>query len=185
MTFKSLPFTIYPNKTKMALMLIGCLILMAGGILMIQDEKVMGWIGTIFFGLCAAVFLFQICYPKSSFLTISEDGLEIGSLFRSQKLSWVDISEFGTYSILQNGLPVRKMVGYNFSEHYQGASKARAFAKSLAGFEGALPDTYGYSAEELAQILSELHAEWIKKKRIDTVAAVELYSIPAIPKNIR
>lgn len=155
MSLRSLPFTVYPKKTKMLLMFLVCAVFVAGGILMIRDGQKMGWLCAGFFGLGIPIFLIQL-YPRSSFLTVSEEGIEFCSLFRRHKLRWSDISEFGTYTIRHHGLPVSKMVGFNYSA---GSSKARLVSKALAGFEGALPDTYGFRAEELAQILSDYHQE--------------------------
>jgi hypothetical protein len=145
----------------MLLLFLVCLAFVAGGVLMIRDGLCAG-----FFGLCLPVFLIQL-YPKSSFLTVSEEGIEFCSLFRSHRLRWSDISEFGTYTIRQHGLPVSRMVGFNYSAQYQRASKARAFSKALAGFEGGLPDTYGFRAEELVQILSDFHRERLLKRNVE------------------
>ncbi len=155
---RSLPFTVYPKKTKILLLFVVCLAFVAGGILMIRTGQKMGWLCAGFFGLGIPVFLIQL-YPRSSFLTVHEEGIEVCSRFRSHKLRWTDISEFGTYTIRQHGLPVSKMVGFNYSAEYQRASRARAFSKALSGFEGGLPDTYGFRAEELAQVLSEFHRD--------------------------
>ena len=159
---RSLPFTVYPKKTTMLLMFLVSVVFVAGGILMIRDGEKMGWLCAGFFGLGIPVFLIQL-YPKSSFLTVSEEGIEFCALFRRHRLRWSDISEFGTYTLRHRGLPVSKMVGFNYAAGYQRASKARRVAQALAGFEGALPDTYGFRAEELAQMLSDYHQAWIRK----------------------
>lgn len=159
-----LPFTVYPKKTTMLLLFVVCLAFVAIGILMIRDGEMMGWLCAGFFGLGIPVFLIQL-YPKSSFLTVSAEGIEVCSLFRRHRLRWSDISQFGTYTIRQHGMSVTEMVGFNYSAEYQRASRTRAFSKALVGFEGGLPDTYGFRAEELAQILSDVHSEWILRSR--------------------
>jgi hypothetical protein len=156
MSFRPLPFTVYPSKAKTLLMLLICLAFVAGSVLMICDGETVGWLGAIFFGLGVAVFLMQL-YPGSSFLTVSEEGIEFCSLFRRHRFRWEDISEFGTYSVRSRGMAVGKMVGFNYSTGYQQGAKTRAFSRLLAGFEGGLPDTYGFSAEELAQMLADYH----------------------------
>ena len=139
-----------------------CLAFVAGSILMIRKGERMGWLCAAFFGLGIPVFLLQL-WPKSSFLTVTEEGMEFCSLFRRSKVRWGDISEFGVTTIRQHGLPVNRMVAFNYSAEYNRAAKARSVAKVLSGFEGALPDTYGMDAEELAQVLTDFHREWSLK----------------------
>jgi len=168
MSPRSLPFTVYPKKTKMLLLFLVSIAFVAGGILMICDGQKMGWLCVGFFGLGIPVFLLQL-YPKSSYLTVSEEGIEYCSLFRSHRLRWSDISEFGTYTIRKHGLPGSRMVGFNYSAEYQRASQAREVSKDLVGFEGGLPDTYGFRADELARMLSDYHREWILNKNAEPV----------------
>lgn len=59
------------------------------------------------------------------------------------------------------------MVGFNYSAEYRRAPKARAVSKALAGFEGGLPDTYGFRAKELAQILSDIHRLRILNRHVE------------------
>jgi hypothetical protein len=98
-------------------------------------------------------------YSKKIFLRVTEDGIVIGSLFRAYQAQWTDISEFGVIKMRRHVLAVNKMVGFNYSREYRQSLKARAFAKALSGYEGALPDTYGFTAEELAQLLSNYLSE--------------------------
>ena len=163
MNLRPLPFTVYPKKSRMVMLFLVCVAFVGGGILMIRDGQRMGWLCAGFFGLGIPVFLIQL-YPKSSFLTVSEGGIEFCSLFRRSKLQWSDISEFGVYTIRQHGLPVSTMVGMNYSREYQRSPKARAVSKALACFEGGLPDTYGFRAEELAQLLSAYRYERTQKR---------------------
>jgi hypothetical protein len=169
MSTRPLPFTVYTRKTKMLLLLLLCAGFVAGGILMIRDGHQTGWLPAVFFALGIPVSLIQLL-PKSSFLTVSEEGIEFCSLFRTCKFRWSEISEFGVYTIRHHGLSAHRMVGFNYSAEYQRASKGRALSKALTGLEGALPDTYGFSANELAQLLSTYHAE---KTKINVLGQAE------------
>jgi hypothetical protein len=44
---------------------------------------------------------------------------------------------------------IRELVVFNFSNLYRQHEFARKLCSSIGGFEGALPDTYGMSAEKL------------------------------------
>ena len=166
---RSLPFTLYTKKSKMIWLLLACSAFTAAGVWMLIEGE---WIGGLcggFFALGIPIFLLQL-HPKATFLTVSEDGLEFSALFRKSRISWTDISEFGTYTLRHNGLPAGTFVGINFSAEYRPAAKARAIAKALTGFEGGLPDTYGLSAQDLAQLLTSFHADRGRRKVLTLLA---------------
>lgn len=48
-----------------------------------------------------------------------------------------------------------KMVVFDFNAKATDGTLAREMAKNMSGYEGALPDTYKKSAEELASLLNE------------------------------
>ena len=110
---ENLPITLYPSKTKTILLLIVSLIFTFGGIFLIQKGDNFGWVVSSFFGLCTLVFIIMLL-PNSTYLKISEEGIEMKSLFRkSQILPWNIIETFGTGYIGLN-----EMVTLNFSENY-------------------------------------------------------------------
>jgi hypothetical protein len=156
--FRPLPFTVYPKKSKILLLLLMSMGFVAGGTWMIHEGDGWGWAPAAIFAVCIFVFVIQLL-PGSAFLTVDDLGIEFCALFRKQRYGWSDISEFGTYTIRNHGMAAGKFVGINFSPTYQGASRGRAMAKAMTGFEGALPDTYGYKAEELAELLAFHHAQ--------------------------
>jgi hypothetical protein len=157
MNARPLPFTVYPKKTRMLLYFLLCVGFVAGGVWMIRDGEKMGWLCAGFFGLGIPVFLIQLL-PKSSFLSVDEEGIEFCALFRTHKLKWSEISEFGICFV-----PGTRMVGFNYSADYPRARKARALSKALTGCEGALPDTYGFGVDELTQLLSAYHEERLER----------------------
>jgi hypothetical protein len=159
MNARPLPFTLYPKKTKLLLLLLISSTFVAGGIWMIQEGEKVGWFCAGFFALGIPAALLQF-HPKCSFLTVSEEGIEFAGMFRTHKLRWSDISEFGAYAIYNHyGFLAARMVGFNYSAGYQQARKGRVLAKALTRWEAALPDTYGFTAEELARFLSTCHRE--------------------------
>ena len=156
MTQRTLPFTLHPKRSKMLLLFLLCSAFTAGGILMIRDGAKAGWFVAGFFSLGILVPLLQL-FPKSSFLTVDEDGIEFAGLFRKCRLKWRDISEFGVYS--RKSIGIGMTVGINYSGSYERYPKLRAANKALVGFEAALPDTYGLPAAELASLLASYHVE--------------------------
>ena len=133
----------------MFLFLLLCLAFVACGVLMIQDGKAFGWITVAFFGMCAAVFAMRLLSNRS-YLRVSSSGIEIRSLWRTWRFRWSDISHFYAGCIGPN-----KMVLFDFSLAYQRAKVSRSVSKAIAGAEGCLPDTYGFTAEALAEHLNQ------------------------------
>ena len=93
--------------------------------------------------------------PSSTSLRINKNGFEVRHLWRGKQILWRDVAFIGADEGL-NGK--NRMVYMNFSPTYQGQEKARAFAKKMTGFEGAIPDSYELGPDELAELLREWQA---------------------------
>ena len=153
MEIRPLPFTAYPTRWKRILLLLVALSFVAVGVFLVQGRSTMFWLSTGFFSLCALVFLVQLA-PGSSYLTVDDEGIEFCALFRKSRIRWSDLSAFGVYQ-----QRFSKFVGFDFAPDYAAGASGRAVAKSLTGFEGALPDTYGFRAEDLAELLAYHRAQ--------------------------
>jgi hypothetical protein len=121
----------------------------AVGIWLISDGEWFGIVPTTFFGLGLVVSVILL-WPGSSFLELDNSGFLFRNLFRESRLSWDDVDGFEARRI-----SIRKFVTVNFSRDYVASPRMRALARSLAGADGALPDTYGMSAEDLAKLMNE------------------------------
>lgn len=114
------------------------------------------WIGYLcagFFGLASVVFVLNVL-PGSCYLELTKDELRFANLFRVTQIAWSVINEFRVVTMRHNGIPVRKMVGFDFVPTYDQSKFMRRALSKIADCEGALPDTYGKSAEELAELLN-------------------------------
>jgi hypothetical protein len=143
------PVVYRPKKGKFFLLLLLCLAFVACGTLMIQQGQWIGWLAVAFFGLGMIVFTVQLLFD-ASYLRVSSSGIEICGILRKHSYKWSDISHFYAGNIGPN-----KMVLFDFSATFKQAQMGRAVAKSLTGAEGALPDTYGFTAEALADHLNQ------------------------------
>ena len=130
-------------------LLVVCFGLGAAGVWMLVQGDWLGWLPAIFFGIGTVVFAAQLL-PNASLLRISPDGILVRSLFRSHVYGWSDVDRFSVSRIGRN-----KMVVLDFSQTFAKSNRARRLSKLLTGWEGALPDTYGMSAEALAELLNE------------------------------
>lgn len=138
-----------PKMIKFIFYQVICLAFLAMGILMIRDGEVMGWFATIFFGLGFLVLLINFI-PGASYLKLNKEGFEVCSMFRKHQYKWSEIQSFGVGVISNN-----KMVMFDFTEEYGKQTNARKVSSFLAGAEGALHDTFGLKAEELAALMNE------------------------------
>lgn len=108
------------------------------------SHPLLAWIGGGFFGLCALVALVALL-PGATYLRLDADGIELRSLFRVTRWRWCDVVRFGPTRV---GL--HTTVGIDFADHVGVAQKLRQLNQGLTGFDGALPDTFGHSAADLA-----------------------------------
>jgi len=136
-----------PSSKKIFLLLLGSLAFVIIGIGAIFDGDKIGWLCVGFFGLCFLVAAMQLL-PGCSYLILSPEGFEYCSLYRKFSYNWHEIRELGVTNISGN-----EMVCINFSDDYDNAKLGRKISTGLTGVEGSLPDTYGFSAFELAEIM--------------------------------
>jgi hypothetical protein len=148
----NLPLRLRTSRTKMALLFGGSLAFSAAGFLVANKDPIIGYACIAFFGLCGIVGAVGLI-PSSSYLELTQDGFTFCSLFRRSTVPWRHVREFLPIKIHHNA-----MVGWNYSTEFQSNATSRRIATALSGAEGALPDTYGMKAAELATLLNNLRA---------------------------
>ncbi len=111
---------------------------------MIAGHEPKGWLVAGFFGVCLCV-LFANALPSASRLRLDTTGFEVRSLFRTKTYLWTDIESFGVARI---GGTVTVVFTRRQTDSSPPATRFR-----LSRADGALPDRYGQSAEELSLLL--------------------------------
>ena len=132
----------------------------ATGVWMIRAHQVSGWLVAGFFGLCSLAGLAGVLLPQIVSLRLTSEGFTIRSLVRSSFIDWADVVEFGVTSVGMN-----RMVGFNFAPGYRRGAAIRGLSRTIAGFEGALPNTYGMKAVRLAALMSAYRAHALSSRR--------------------
>lgn len=151
----------YRSKNPKTLLLgLVSLLFVVGGVFMTEDEPIMGWFVTSFFGICLLVFLIQLI-PGSTELTLTKDGFEMTSLFRKSTTKWTDVDSFKIGYLGQN-----KTVMFDYIDGHNKHETGKLIAKGLSGSHGALPTTYGLKATELLRILNEWKNKYGAQQRI-------------------
>jgi hypothetical protein len=123
-------------------------IFVIGGVWLARNGDFWGWWVAGFFALGVIVAVVN-SLPGSSYLRLDNEGFTTCSLFRSHTFRWSDVERFEVARISTN-----KMVVFNFSDTYLRQEVGRKIATAMAGYEGALPESYGLSPEELAKLLN-------------------------------
>jgi hypothetical protein len=145
-----LPARLQAKRGGKFLLLVGAIAFAAAGVWMLPTSPLRGYPVLAFFGLGAAVLAANLL-PGSSYLLLEQGGFTICNVFRKTFYSWSDVAEF---------LPVevgsQTMVGLRFNERYKAVAIGRKLARHLSGVDGALPDTYGQKAQELASLLNKV-----------------------------
>ena len=139
-----------PNRSKYVILLLasGAFVAM-GAFLVLQGQPLIGWLNIVFFGLGVVVAIVSLL-PGSNQLLLTEEGIEVRSLYRRWSVRWRDVQAFFPAFISR-----REMVCWNYAADYTDQRTGRVIANNLAGVEAALPDTYGLPAAVLADLLNQ------------------------------
>lgn len=150
-----LPLRLHTSRKGMLLLLSGCAAFVVAAFVAVPTRPVVAFSGIVFFGLGVVIALVHLL-PNSSYLELDDKGFTTCTMFRKSFVPWQDIAEFFPMTLQR---PARSMVALRYAPGYTRHATARKLVSALAGAEGALPDTYGRSAEELAQLLNRIRAE--------------------------
>ncbi len=139
-----------PSRGRRVGLAIGSVVFVAEGIFVVgQGHPLVGWAGILFFGMGGVVLGLSLL-PGSAYLKLDPAGFTICTLFGAYSYRWYEIESFEV-----GRLATRKSVFFNYSKLHRGRETLRKINSQIVGFEGALPDTYGMSAEKLAAILND------------------------------
>jgi xanthosine utilization system XapX-like protein len=138
---------------KMVLMALLSGVFVSIGVWLLPRQPIIAVASIVFFGLCGLVVLVQLL-PNSSYLTLTERGFEFASLFRKHFIPWSQVGSFFPIRIQSH-----RMVGWNYLPGVDELQRLRRINTAVAGAEAALPDTYGMSAEQLANLMNQLRAK--------------------------
>ena len=135
-----------PSKLKWIIIATGGLIFVALAVwLAAQTGEFPAYVGMLFFGLVTGIALINI-FTELSSLTLQADGFVTKSLGRSYFTAWKGCTKFKAGRIAS-----RKVVTFELVSEQGGA----VAGQPAAGTPAALPDTYGRTAEGLAELMND------------------------------
>lgn len=156
------PVTLYRSRSKWWLVLLACAAFVAIGYGMISTHASGGWLVLVFFSIGAIVAAISLL-PGMGSLTLDGTGFTIVVLFRRrQQLRWQDAKDFESVVI---PFTTQKTVAFDVR-----SLAGRALAKLsvvISGHDGALPDTYGLSADDLARLMAQWREQAIATHSAD------------------
>lgn len=152
-----MPRVLRSSRLKTAALLAGSIVAVIVGAAMVRSKEPYGWFVLSFSALGVAVFLSIFLKPNR--LEISEDGFTTVTLGRRWSVDWDQCGSFRTSSegpdTFYQG-PGTTRVVFDCDESQR--SRLAGLAELLGGTTAALPDTYGMSPAELAELLNRYRA---------------------------
>ena len=135
-----------PSRKKwFGIFLIGALFTATGIWLIAKEGGAMPWFCTIFFGFVAGVSLVQMF--GSSYLHLHLEGFEQNMMRRKLECRWDEVSDFHVWATGGS-----RFVSFN-RIHDQGKTIAKV-NQMLSGGSASLGDSFGMSAEALADLMN-------------------------------
>ena len=154
------PVTLPVRRLKWLAMLAGGLAFAVIAIWMLHAEDVSGsdrwaaWAGLLIGGLIVP-FAAIMLLPAAGSLTLDADGFVTCSLFRRFHTPWRQVSEFRVGEYPFPGESRQRTIIYDDTKS---ASLFAEPVREMLGRNSALPDTYGLSYEDLAQLMTQWRA---------------------------
>jgi len=138
-----------PSRRKTLLLVVSCSALFAAGVWRWEQVDTLEALILLLFGLGSIVFGILLL-PGASYLKLTEKGFIVCSLFRETKLvPWRVVSNFRAEPIPP---ALTDFVVFDSTGHEKRG--LRRFKRTLAGAKDALPDSYGRTPQDLAELLN-------------------------------
>ena len=150
--------TIPGSRKKAVLLLFISVALVAVGIFLIVKGEVWGWLMAGFFGLGIPAAIWMLL-PNHSYLRLDHDGLEMKAFFKPMQLKWTDVEDFHVATLYGN-----KMIGIRYSSSYGKMEIGRKLASAISGVEGAIPNHFKSSPEEICETLNRWRQKFGNKR---------------------
>jgi hypothetical protein len=116
-----------------------------------HSSSKLAWFSLIFFGFGTIAFVVAML-PRATTLTLDQDGFVATRAFVRNRSRWQDVTNFVASPALPPAPSDVKIVWFNDTQ-WQKWKLARMETKML-GYNAALPATYGFPAEDLANLMA-------------------------------
>lgn len=153
------PLNFRASRMKAFWLLLAAVAFVTIGFFMRAEKPLIAWACILFFGLGIPLSLVMMFSPNSMYLRLDEEGFEMGSFFKKNRVKWTDVAGFELASIRG-----ARMIAIIYAPHYEGQQIGRAIAENLSGMEGAIPNNYNAPLDELLPTLNEWQQRYGRRK---------------------
>ncbi len=144
---------LYPSRRRLLLLVFGCFLWIA---LTATPARARQPGGAMLSFLCVVGVLMSSVslVPGTAWLKLNSQGFTVRYWFNDNSYRWSDIKEFRLITYRFMGvIPVRRSVGFKFSESYPKRNVVSRIVGALASFDRNLQDNYGMKAQDLLVLL--------------------------------
>lgn len=155
-----------PKKWQMCLFVAGSFVLV-GISMILMNGDFLSWFVTLFFMLVAGVALLQL-FGTGSYLELDADTFTVTNIGRRTTERWEDCANFKAYRISRV-----EQVAYDRVRDVD--THLGEMNRSISGRSSGLPDTFGMSARDLADLMNAYQANALERswqRHAESVAAV-------------
>jgi hypothetical protein len=152
---------LYPSRRRVGLLVFGCFLLI---ILTATSARNRRSGGAMLSFLCViGVIMSSVSLvPGAAWLKLDSQGFRVRYWFKDNTYRWTDIKEFKLITYRYMGfIPVRRSVGFTFSESYPKRNVVSRIAGAIASFDRNLPDNYGMKAKDLLVLLESCRRQTV------------------------
>ena len=136
------------SRKKVILVLLLGIGFVAMGAFLIHIGEPWGWLVAGFFGLAIPVAGWMLM-PNNNYLKLDRNGVEMKAFRKPALIRWTDVDDFYVATMYGN-----KMIGIRYSSSYRGMEIGRKVVSAMSGVEGALPDHFQRSPEDICEELN-------------------------------
>jgi len=151
------PIVIEGSRVRAALLLVGSLAFVAGGLMLVTQAATpaAAAVPLVFFGACSVATLWMLARPPR--MEIGPDGLVQRSFWRTEKLAWSDVQDFRPATL---GIGTRA-VGFDYAPGRRPRGPLDRLNLALTGVEGMLQPGYALEPHALADLLNQARERWL------------------------
>jgi hypothetical protein len=141
------PVTLVPSVGQYWKLIIGGGLFTVGGVLLSLGGDMVAMLCAAFFGFCTLIFVVTVL-PGASALRLNKKGFDATRFYCTRTYSWGEASDFSVWTFRGGGGVV-----FNAAKSRPGVlEKVNA---AMAGRNAYLPYTYGLSADDLADLMTQ------------------------------
>jgi len=146
---------IFPaSRFKAFVILVGCMAFVVAALVVALDKPLIGLAGVLIFGAGLPVAILML-RPGNVYLKLNAQGFEMATPFSKRMTLWKDVERLHIEVIRGS-----RMIAIVYKPGYAPQPALRKISSPLSPMEGAVPNSYAASCDEVLRALNEWHARY-------------------------